>query len=195
MDETSFETLFRENFEVLNNIAYTVVKDKDVSKDIVQQVFYKLWKNRSSVDIRTSMRSYLHRAVINTSLNHLEKNKRLVKVEDDQLAKSTIATGVDAIGQLSYNELQGKLKVAVDALPPRCRLVFSLSRFEGLSNQEIADRMETSIKTVENQMGKALKSLREQLRPLLEHSMISILLGVNCINLKFAWVYVAPYLS
>lgn len=165
LDDAAFEALFKESFEVLNNVAYTIVKDGDVSKDIVQQVFYKLWKGRETLNISSSVRSYLHRAVINTALNHIEKAKRIVPAEQEQLVKAGPSTIADALESLKHNELEAALHKAIDELPDRCRLVFMLSRFDGLTNKEIAERMETTTKTVENQMGKALKHLRESLSP------------------------------
>lgn len=165
LDDTAFEALFKDSFEVLNNVAYTIVKDGDVSKDIVQQVFYKLWKSRETLNISSSVRSYLHRAVINTALNHIEKTRRMVLSEEQQLVTAGPSTVADALENLKHDELESALHKAIDELPDRCRLVFMLSRFDGLTNKEIAERMETTTKTVENQMGKALKHLRESLRP------------------------------
>ncbi|MEO9853573.1 MAG: RNA polymerase sigma-70 factor [Reichenbachiella sp.] len=192
LDDASFETLFRDSFEVLNNIAYTVVKDKDVSKDIVQQVFYKLWNSRGHLTINTSIRSYLHRAVINTALNHLEKHKRMIPSQEEQLINSGGASHTNVLDQLDHDELESALHEAIDELPPRCRLVFTLSRFEGLTNNEIADRMDTTTKTVENQMGKALKHLRGSLKPFLSNNLISI---TGLINYFLVGVGVNDYLS
>lgn len=174
LDDASFETLFRDSFEVLNNVAYTVVKDNDVSKDIVQQVFFKLWKSKDQLTINSSIRSYLHRAVINTALNHIEKHKRMVPSEQEQLVNVSKSATTNVLDQLNHDELESALHQAIDELPPRCRLVFVLSRFEGLTNSEIADRMDTTTKTVENQMGKALKHLRGSLKPFLSNNLISI---------------------
>lgn len=194
MDEASFEALFRENLEVLNNIANTIVKDRDVAKDIVQQVFYKLWTRKDELSIQTSMRSYLHRAIINTGLNHVEKHKRMVHVETDDLPESTIMVREEALHQLEASDLDEVLNEAMDQLPSRCRLVFTLSRYDGLTNKEIAEHMETSVKTVENQMGKALKHLRLQLKPFLDNRLISFstLILINC---NYQWVLEALYLS
>lgn len=194
MDEATFETIFRQNFEVLINIANTVVKDRDVAKDIVQQVFYKLWQNREDVNIK-SMKSYLHRAAINTALNHIDKHKRLVHVDNDQLIRNE-EVEVDIGGlDLDEHDMNGMVASAINDLPPRCKLVFTLSRFEGLDNKEIAEYMETSTKTVENQMGKALKALREKLQPLLVRHLISLSGIIYLINLWDGWVYLIVGLS
>ena len=194
MDEATFETIFRQNFEVLINIANTVVKDRDVAKDIVQQVFYKLWQNREDVNIK-SMKSYLHRAAINTALNHIDKHKRLVHVDNDQLIRNE-EVEVDIGGlDLDEHDMNGMVASAINDLPPRCELVFTLSRFEGLDNKEIAEYMETSTKTVENQMGKALKALREKLQPLLVRHLISLSGIIYLINLWDGWVYLIVGLS
>lgn len=192
LNDDTFESLFRESFEVLNNVAYTVLKDRDVSKDIVQQVFLKLWNGRETLTINSSIRSYLHRAVINTALNHIQKNKRMVPTEQEDLANSSPSTGTDVLDQLSHDELETALHQAIDELPPRCRLVFILSRFDGLTNSEIADRMDTTTKTVENQMGKALKHLRLALTPYLNNELISI---VGLINYFLVGVGANDYLS
>lgn len=194
MDEGSFEVLFKENVEVLRNIAYRIVKDSDTAKDIVQQVFYKLWKSKNDLQINSSMRSYLHRAVINTALNHIEKHNKMTYTEDDQLASYVKTTVADPIDVLSFNELQDNLNKAIDLLPTRCQLVFVLSRFDGLNNKEIAIQMDTSVKTVENQMGKALKFLRAHLKPLIDSNLISIV-GMLIFNSGYQWVLATVYLS
>jgi RNA polymerase sigma-70 factor (ECF subfamily) len=98
---------------------------------------------------------------INEALGHLRKNKVYIEELDPQTNKE-LAPDVEK--QLLHSELENEIRAAIDNLPPRCRTVFQLSRFEELTYQEIADKMEISIKTVENQMGKALRVLREQLQ-------------------------------
>ncbi|MDN5203835.1 RNA polymerase sigma-70 factor [Fulvivirgaceae bacterium BMA10] len=177
MDDQSFERIFKENFTVLTNIAYSVVKDSDVAKDVVQQVFLKMWRNREGLNVQSSLKNYLHRSVINTSLNHLEKEKRLTEMSEGHTNNLAFAKN-DVEQQVVRNEVEMKVKEAVSALPIRCQTVFSLSRFEGLSNKEIADHMDISIKTVENQMGKALKSLRESLKSVLNDRFISVIITI-----------------
>ncbi len=155
MDESSFEQLFKRHYAYLCNIAYTVIKDKDEAKDVVQQVFLKVWQNK--VGIQQSAKSYLHRAVINSALNHLEKNKPKVDINENE------GYLMMEVQKEDYNidRLKDFIAAEVKKLPPKCQTVFSLSRYEGLSNKEIATYMDISVKTVENQMGKALKTLRD----------------------------------
>ncbi len=155
MDESSFEQIFKLHYAYLCNIAYTVIKDKDEAKDVVQHVFLKIWQNKTA--IQQSPKSYLHRAVINAAINHLEKQRHMVDIHENE--------GVIAIDghkeDVDISKLTNFVAREVQKLPPKCQAVFSLSRYEGLSNKEIADYMDISVKTVENQMGKALKTLRE----------------------------------
>lgn len=162
MDEKSFEILFKNNYRALINSANSIVKDEDSAQEIVQQVFIKLWEKRESLKIKTAEKAYLHRAVINTSLNHLEKNKRY-KLGEVTENINVSNKGVD--DEYSRKELHEIIDREIKKLPPKCQTVFSLSRFNGMSNKEIAANLNISIKTVEKQIGKALKTLRKDLYP------------------------------
>ncbi|MDN5213368.1 RNA polymerase sigma-70 factor [Fulvivirgaceae bacterium BMA12] len=157
MQESAFEHLFKTHHAFLCNVAYSVVKDKDEAKDVVQQVFLKLWQSKTEIQ---SAKSYLHRAVVNAAINHLDKNKNTVKVE---LPENMASVNEDGQG-VALKALADIVLAEVRKLPPKCQTVFSLSRYEGLNNQEIADYMDISVKTVENQMGKALKILRQAVK-------------------------------
>ena len=166
MNRAEFETLFRNHFTPLTNIAFTYVKDKDTACDIVQHVFIKLWDNLEKIQITSSEKSYLHRAVINTSLNYIEKNKRLILKEDFISLENKFSTEDIDKDDKEYKdqEINKKLYEAIDELPPKCKEVFILSRIDGMKNQEIADDLNISLKTVEKHMGKALKYLRHRLK-------------------------------
>ena len=157
--DQGFEKVFQEYYGPLLNISRKVLNDGVTAEDIVQDVFLKLWSNRFNTTIKTSLKSYLHRAVINACLNELEKRKRIQIMEN--LPEPVIQYSESSP---SPEELRKRLNQAIAMLPPRVQIVFSLSRFEGLTNQEIADYLNISKKTVENQMGKALSKLRELLK-------------------------------
>ena len=165
MTEPEFEHIFREYFSVLCNVAYPVVKDKDIAKDIVQQVFLKLWDNRNNYQIHSSVRSYLHRAVVNTSLNYLESNKESKTITINQAVEAI--SDSEPIDNTHNEHLQYKITEAVKALPAQCQIVFSLSRYSEMSNKEIAEHLGISVKAVEKHITKALKELRENLKDLL----------------------------
>ena len=120
----------------------------------------KLWTKRESLEIKTSPGAYLHRMAVTRALNYIRDNKQALHTSDDAL-RTTKTTITRPDVQVETDQLSEIITEAVDALPERCRQVFMLSRFEGLKNGEIADQLEISIKTVENQMTKALKVLRE----------------------------------
>jgi RNA polymerase sigma-70 factor, ECF subfamily len=162
-DEAVFEQVFKANFKNLHAYACTIVRDEPVAEGIVQNVFLKLWDRGERLNITSSVTAYLYRAVYNESLNYLKHEK--VKQSHTQYAKHSMseATRETASGKLLLSELEQKIKTALSELPEQCRTIFQLSRFEELKYQEIADKLGISIKTVEAQMGKALKLMRLKL--------------------------------
>lgn len=164
MTESQFEKLFKEYFSPLCNIAYSVVKDQDQARDIVQQVFIKFWDKRTSVDIDDNIRAYLKRAVINTSLNHIEKIKKL-KFEEDMHVHEHYDDSREKTKEQRIKQVDVAVRKAVAELPDKCQAVFSLSRYDGMTNQEIADYLEVSVKAVEKHISKALRELRITLKP------------------------------
>lgn len=167
MIRSDFEKLFRNHFTPLTNIAYSFVRDRDTACDIVQQVFIKLWENLDKTTITSSEKSYLHRAVINTALNYIEKNKR-IRLHDDfsGFENKIISEQYDADKDEKDKTLNKQLFAAIDELPPRCKAVFRLSRIEGMKNREISENLDISQKAVEKHIGKALKYLRVRLKHL-----------------------------
>lgn len=156
---------------MLCNAANKILNDADTAEDVVQDVFVKFWSKRENMNIIHSVKSYLYRATINTSLNYLESNKKIIRLKDTEHSSEslTINTGEE----LSHKELKNKIDEAIDQLPPKCKVIFVLSRNEGMKYQQIADHLGISVKTVENQMGKALKMLRERLKPFLTKEFIT----------------------
>lgn len=142
---------------------YRIVRDQATVEDLAQNVFIRFWEKRHQINITTSVGAYLNRMGINEALAYLRKNKRYTI---EELTPQTHPGGkVDSSEQaFLHTELQEQIKVAIDKLPPRCRLVFQLSRYEELTYKEIGEKLEISVKTVENQMGKALRVLREELK-------------------------------
>ncbi len=184
MTESQFEQLFKEHFTSLSNVAYAVVKDHDQAKDIAQQVFIKFWDKRDSVNIDDNIKAYLKRAIVNTSLNHIEKVKKL-KLEDDFKTLQLIDSDSSEAREKNIVEAEKAIKIAVANLPDKCQTVFSLSRYEGMTNQEISDYLEVSIKAVEKHISRALRELREKLKPYMNLISIIILfeVGLYCFNL------------
>lgn len=143
--------------------AYNFVKDQEAAEEIVQNVFFKLWVNRNTIKIDSSTESYLFRAIRNSALNLI---KHVNIREDYKKHKQTEDHWQEQHNSDFSNEseLQKLIRQAIDKLPEQRRKIFIQSRYEGLKYREIADKMGLSIKTVENQMGKALGFLRTELK-------------------------------
>ena len=156
-----YESAFKTHYKALHGYAYTIVKDDVMAEEMVQHVFFKLWKNREDIAIHHSIAAYLYRAVYNESLNYLKHLK--VKAEYRAHAARTMDHAQSASENLKLNELSRHLDKALQELPEQCRTIFQMSRFEELKYLEIAARLGISVKTVENQMGKALRILRMNL--------------------------------
>lgn len=172
--EIAFERAFKEHFKALHAYAFTIIKDEENAEEIVQNVFFKLWEKKEQMEAITSLKAYLYKATYNDSLNFLKHTK--VRAAYETYVKSSNSEGSNAIDTLSTKELQAKIDKALNELPEQCRTIFQMSRFEELKYREIADQLGLSVKTVENQMGKALKVLREKLADCLPLLFILIFL-------------------
>ena len=134
--------------------------DIDASEEIVQELFVRFWEQRETKDITTSVRAYLYTSVKNACLNQLKHLKIKEKYKHEQERELTFNSSHEQNG-LEVSELDQKIHAAINSLPEGRRKIFILSRFDGLKYQEIADKLNISIKTVENQIGNALKFLRK----------------------------------
>lgn len=157
-----FETVFRKHYQALCNYACGILKDMDDAEEMVQGMFLKLWEQREEIEITVSLKSYLYRAVHNTCLNRL-KHLKVQEVYRQHVGEYLENNHESATDLLDKDELEIRISDALEKLPEQCRLIFKMSRFEELKYQEIADRLGLSIKTVENQIGKALKIMRAEL--------------------------------
>lgn len=162
-DEQVFETIFRTYYERLCNYANTILNDMDEAEEMVQSAFLTVWEKHDTLEIHTSVKSYLYRAVHNSCLNRV-KHYKVRKTYGDSVKNQTELLHDDASQDLIGSELDAIVANAIDSLPDQCRLVFKLSRFENLTYAEIAEQLGISVKTVENHMVKALKVLREKLK-------------------------------
>ncbi|PLW93479.1 MAG: RNA polymerase sigma-70 factor [Marinilabiliales bacterium] len=173
LTKASFEEMFRKEFKNLVIFSLKYVKDMETARGIVQDCFIYIWEKRENMDEDKNLKSYITTMVYNRSLNYLRDNKKFdrnilefegLMDEKSEMADSGIMT----------RELKGEIHEAIGSLPEKCREVFLLSRQENMKYQEIADHLGISVKTVENQMGKALKMLRERLGPYLPLLLLSI---------------------
>jgi RNA polymerase sigma-70 factor (ECF subfamily) len=174
-DESAFEELFRTYYQGLCNYGNSILKDMDEAEEVVQNVFCQFWEKRESLDIQISLKSYLYKMVHNACLNKL-KHQKVKNVYEQYQMNIGQGYSLPASHLAIENELEGKIKEAINALPEQCRIIFCLSRYEELKYAEIANQLDISVKTVENQMGKALRILREKLS---DYLFFLILLGLN----------------
>jgi len=158
MDQRVFEELFRTYFIPLMAFSRKILGNEDDAREVVHQVFINLWEKREELDLSAPLKSYLFTSVNNRSLNVIRDRRKFSAEEVPEEAVEW-----DAESQMEAMELEEKVREVIEALPERCREIFKLNRFEGLRYSEIAVQLDLSVKTVENQMSKALKILREQL--------------------------------
>lgn len=161
-NDRAFEQLFKAHYKALHAYAFVILRDDDTAEEIVQNMFLKFWEKRDLLNVQTSVKAYLYKCVYNDSLNYLKHQKIKTKYQD--FAAYTMNTEHEpASARVELTELELKLREALNDLPEHCRTIFQMSRFEELKYREIAEQLGISIKTVENQMGKALKILRIKL--------------------------------
>ncbi len=160
-DGKAFDNMFDTYYKGLSVFANKYVKDIDVAEDIVQELFIKIWKNREQLNVNISLKSYLFQSVYNSCLNHLKHlkirdnyKKHVSRNDTDELHHDTLVE----------EELNLRIYNSIESLPEKCKIIFKLSRFEGLKYKEIAEKRNISIKTVKVQIGKALKTLRHDLQ-------------------------------
>jgi len=156
IEEKNFTETFDRYFVPLCQYAWVYCKDQEQAKEIVQEVFIKIWEMRDKLEIQGAISSYLYQTVKNRSINHLRNGKRLSIIYN--LPEEVMEDG-ESLPNLEAEHLYH----AIDQLPERCREIFKLKRLEGLSYKEISIRFSLSEKTIENQMGIALKKLKESL--------------------------------
>ena len=153
IDKHTFDRCFRESFQALSRYANLYVRDSEQSREIVQNSFLKIWEKRTSLTIKTDLRVYLYQIVKNDSLNFLRSQR---KFQFTDRIPEVILTEEQEDYSPTTNDLNGLL----DRLPARCREIFILKKFHGLSYRQIGLRLAISEKSVENQITIALKRLR-----------------------------------
>lgn len=162
-DIKEFENLFRKLYSPLCHFAYRFIKDMDSAEDIVQDLFYNYWKNREKIEITTSLKSYLYQAVRNKCLKAID-HQQVKDRYSTEIQSQNLETGDLSPTSIETQELNQIIENTIDELPERCKEIFIMNRFEGMKYHEIAQKLSISVKTVEANMGKALRIFRVNLK-------------------------------
>lgn len=154
-DVLAFELIYRKYASGLFQSAFNILKDTAICEDIIQELFITLWTKRESLAVN-NLKSYLYRATRNNVLMYIRSNRVLIDIEELEVLCSQASSS----DRLHANELKYSLNQSLEQLPEKCRKIFQMSRFQELSHKEIAKELNISVKTVENQIGIALKRLK-----------------------------------
>ncbi|GAB3178233.1 RNA polymerase sigma-70 factor [Telluribacter humicola] len=164
-DYIAFRELFTRHYRSLCTYAMRVVVVREIAEEVVSDVFVKLWKNREQIEVHTSFEAYMYRAVRNQALDYLKLRSYRCRERDSLDSVQWNMAHADhytPIEEIAFNEFYDRVEGCISELPRQCQVIFRLSREEGLRYREIAERLQISVKTVETQMGRALKVLRER---------------------------------
>lgn len=158
-DSKALRELFDLYATALTFFAYRFVYDKSEAENIVQDVFIGVWKNINNMDDNINIKAYLYKSVKNRAINLLNQNKESTEFEENLFLYKSFSQQTT----IETNELYENYKKAIEELPTSCRNIFLMSREDNLTYKEIAEILNISIKTVETQMGRALKSIRKKI--------------------------------
>lgn len=161
-DNTAFENFFREHFSsICTWCQFKFALDFDDAREAVHTGFIKLWENRHTLDTGQSPRAYLYKIIANHYIDNRRHQKVKNRYKELMVSQVSATTGPEMV--FDAKQLAAEIAAALALLPPQMRAIFELSRNEGLTYGEIANRLQISIKTVETQMSRALAKLRQSL--------------------------------
>lgn len=173
----AFETMYNRHFHAFYVVAFHFLHRQDDAQQVVQEAFIKLWEGDVNLESEAEVKNYLFIVIRNRCLNLLRDRKKMsaMTAEPDHLLASINYRLLSETGEdvMLFHELSEKIQTSISNLPPQCREVFSLSRFEDLTNKEIADKLAISVKAVEANITRALRKLREDLAPYLDGEKMS----------------------
>lgn len=177
-DAQAVSILYKQYFREVVQIAYDVVKDKETAKDIAQELFIAIWEKRRELDLKKSMKEYLMRSARNQALYYMRENPtgsqlRLSDIKDHSFLFA--GSGYRKDKEIEFQELKMRIHRIIEKLPPTCKKVYQLSRYEKMTNAQVAERMNLSIKTVEKHITRALNTIRNALKDHLKLLLVLIL--------------------
>ncbi len=170
-DEHAFKYFFDAYYDELCNFVHSYLRDEALSEEIVQGIFVYFWERKDSLQLTGSVKSYLFAASKYKSLNYLRNLKNQSRIAQEFVLQSeTLTAGADQY--LEVEELKRVIGNAIESLPPKCKMIYRLSRDGEMTNREIAEELGITAKTVENQVTIAIKKIREFLQPYYEQLFI-----------------------
>jgi len=174
-EKSVFESLYKEHYRQLFALAFRYVRNAPAAEEIVHDVFLMIWTKADQLNIQYSIKSYLYKSVVNSSLNYIKKEKT-EREKQEVYMKASSNDDTDSTEAEQQEALLVNLENAIDILPPKCREVMYLSRFGKLKQQEIADQMHISVKTVKNHLTYGFQKIREHLGNQSQQLWIAVLI-------------------
>lgn len=181
-DELAFEYIFKTNYNQLVGFCFQFINNGEVAKEIVQEAFVNLWLNRQRIEKITGINSFLYTSAKSSCLKHIRHKHVVEKYSNSKLNMVEKQLQFDTLESLDFNslenvELNELIQRSIKKLPEKCRLVFEMKRFEGKTNKEIAEEMGITVKSVEANMTRALKTLKTNLSEYLPLSLVMIIIS------------------
>lgn len=162
-DKKAFEKLFRRYYSGLHRFLWGYVQNNQIAEDLVQEVFVRVWENRATLSPDAKIKTYIYKIGRNLAIDHSRHKKVVREWEEEKKALHSFSSSKKKIDDRLHKKLMLKeVKQAIEELPERRRLVFILSRYEGMTYKEIAEKLDISVNTVDTQICRALKTLREK---------------------------------
>lgn len=163
-DQHAFRQLFNAFAERLTYFAFSITRNKEASMEIMDEVFIRIWKNRSHLPEIDNITTYLYTAIKNTSLNYLSKKANEQITQPFDFLNVLLEENASPEQSLISSEIMKKIQAAVENLPPKCKMIFKLVREDGLKYKEVADVLNISVNTVDAQMVIAVKKISEKVK-------------------------------
>ena len=162
INSISFEKLFKELYTPLCRYCIQFVRIPEIAEEIVQDIFIYIWDNRSKIQIHTSIKSYLYTSTRNKSIDYIKSKYARINFVNEEYSYGTVEHS-NPLSSLEENELSSIVTKAIEDLPEKCYIIFSMSRYGDLTNKQIAQELNISEKTVEAQITIAIKKIKSKI--------------------------------
>jgi RNA polymerase sigma-70 factor (family 1) len=162
-DENAFRSLYDRYNKKIYFFALKYLGNNVEAEELVQSVFINVWENRESLDPTLSVKNYIYKAAVNYIYNYLKKKAIRARFIESEIGKGEVHSNL-TYEEVFFHDLERSVNSIVGSLPSQQKKIFQLSRYEGLTNKEIAEKLDLSLRTVENQMYRALRIIRKNLK-------------------------------